>query len=134
MDDKDEKILEYLKKNGRAPFTEIGEAVGVSEGTVRNRVEKMREDGVIKNFTVEVEKNQGVSAFISVDISTEREFDKVVDELPEDLEVFELAGDTDLFVKISRESSEKINEVVDHIRSVDGVTGTKTYMVLSERS
>ncbi len=134
MDNKDEKILEYLKKNGRAPFTEIGEAVGVSEGTVRNRVEKMREDGVIKNFTVEVEKNQEVSAFISVDISTEREFDKVLDELPEDLQIFELAGDTDLLVKVPRESSEQINNVVDHIRSVDGVKGTKTYMVLSERS
>lgn len=133
MDSKDEEILEYLEENGRAPFTEIGEKIGVSEGTVRNRVQKMQNQGVIENFTVNIRMDRQVSAFISVDISTERKFEKVIEELPEDLQVFELAGDTDLLVKVSRESSEEINEVVDHIRSVKGVQDTKTYMVLSEK-
>lgn len=133
MDSKDEEILEYLEENGRAPFTEIGERIGVSEGTVRNRVQKMQNQGVIENFTVNIRMDRQVSAFISVDISTERKFEEVIEELPEDLQVFELAGDTDLLVKVSRESSEEINEVVDHIRSLKGVQDTKTYMVLSEK-
>lgn len=133
MDSQDEEILRYLKEDGRAPFTDIAEEVGVSEGTVRNRVEKLKEDGVIENFTVEVDRESKISAFVSVDISTEREFDSVLKDFPENLDIFELAGDTDLLVKVSRKNSSDINDVVDTIRAVEGVEDTKTYMVLSER-
>ena len=133
MDKKDEKILEYLEENGRAPFTDISEKIGVSEGTVRNRVQKMQEEGVIEKFTVEINREKNIKAFVTVDISTEREFDYVINQFTDDVEVFELAGDTDLLVKISGENSGQINEIVDNIRAVDGVEDTKTYMVLSER-
>ncbi|MFB6115935.1 MAG: Lrp/AsnC family transcriptional regulator [Candidatus Nanosalina sp.] len=133
MDQKDEKILEYLQDHGRAPFTEISEKIGVSEGTVRNRVQKLQEKGVIEKFTVEINRKQDIKAFVTADISTDREFDEVINEFSEDVEVFELAGDTDLLVKVSGENSGQINEVVDNIRGVEGVKDTKTYMVLSER-
>lgn len=134
MDGTDEKILAILDENARASFTEIADEIGVSEGTVRNRVEKLRDEGVIEKFTVEVDTGSEISAFVSVDISTERDFDSVLNDFPEDVNIFELAGDTDLLVQVSRKDSSEINEVVDIIRSVEGVEDTKTYMVLSERA
>lgn len=134
MDGTDEKILAILDENARASFTEIAAEIGVSEGTVRNRVEKLKDEGVIEKFTVEVNTGSEISAFVSVDISTERDFDSVLNDFPEDVNIFELAGDTDLLVQVSRKDSSEINEVVDLIRSVEGVEDTKTYMVLSERA
>lgn len=133
MDGKDEKILDYLKENGRAAFTEIAEELDVSEGTVRNRVQKLKEEGIIERFTVDVKAEGTVKAFVSVNVSTERNFQDLLEELPEDLKIFEIAGDMDLLVKISRTSSEQVNEVVDRIRAIPGVRDTKTYMVLSEK-
>ena len=132
MDSKDREILDRLEENGRAAFTEISEDMNVSEGTVRNRVQRMKDEGVIEKFTVEISEREQVKAFVSVDISTERDFEEVLDHLPDDIEVFEVAGRFDLFIKVSRYSSEEVNHVVDEIRSIEGVSGTTTYMVLSD--
>lgn len=134
MDSVDEKIIAELLENARASFTDIAEKAGVSEGTVRNRVKQLQEEEIIEKFTVQLADESQISAFVSVDISTQRTFEQVIDDFPEDLEIFELAGDTDLLVKLSRQSSSQINQVVDSIRSVEGVKDTKTYMILSERS
>lgn len=132
MDNVDEKILSILEENGRASFTDVAEQVDVSEGTVRNRVEKLQETGVIENFTVNVNRERDISAFISVNVSTDREFQKIISDFPDDLQVYELAGDMDMLVKVDRDSSEQVNQVVDDIRAVEGVELTKTYMVLSQ--
>ncbi len=132
MDSKDREILDRLEENGRAAFTEISEDMNVSEGTVRNRVQRMKDEGVIEKFTVEISEQEQVKAFVSVDISTERDFEDVLGDLPNDLEVFEVAGRFDLFIKVSRYSSEEVNNVVDEIRSIEGVSDTTTYMVLSD--
>lgn len=134
MDSTDEKIIEELKNDGRASFTEIAEKVGVSEGTVRNRVQRLQEQDVIEKFTVEVSDQGNVQAFVSVNVSTQRSFSDIIDEFPGGLEIFEIAGDMDILVKISRGSSAEINDVVDSIRDVEGVENTKTYMVLTEKS
>ena len=47
MDDLDRSILNILRRDARTPYTEIAERVGTSEGTVRNRVERMLEEGAI---------------------------------------------------------------------------------------
>ncbi|MBY6294506.1 AsnC family transcriptional regulator [Nanohaloarchaea archaeon H01] len=132
MDSKDREILDRLEENGRAAFTEISEDMNVSEGTVRNRVQRMKDEGVIEKFTVEISEKDQVKAFVSVDISTKRDFEDVLGDLPEDLGVFEVAGRFDLFIKVSRYSSEEVNNVVDEIRSIEGVSDTTTYMVLSD--
>ena len=134
MDSVDEKIISELRENARASFTDIAEKVEVSEGTVRNRVKQLQEEEIIEKFTVELADKSQISAFVSVDISTQRTFEQVLDDFPRDLEIFELAGDMDLLVKLDRQSSSEINQVVDSIRSVEGVKDTKTYMILSERS
>ena len=131
MDEKDEKILDILKKNGRKSYTDIADELGVSEGTVRNRVEKMQSSGVIENFTVNVEDVSNVEAFVSVEVSTEKEFPLIIKEFPLNLDVYEVAGDVDIIAKVSRKTTKQVNEVVDEIRKIDGVQSTKTYMVMS---
>jgi len=134
MDSVDRKIIEELQENGRAPFTDVAENIDVSEGTVRNRVEKLRKEDIIEKFTVKIDESRKVRAFVSVDVSTEKDFAEILAGFPERMEVFEIAGDIDLLVKISRETSEEINQVVDEIRAVEGVERTKTYMVLSSEN
>lgn len=133
MDETDRKIIDYLKENGRAPFTDIAEEVGVSEGTVRNRVDRMREEGVIENFTVET-SSSGVGAVVMVEISTDRSISDIVAEFPERVEVYEVAGEYDLVVEIEREGTEKLNDAIDEVREVKGVEDTTTFSVLKSYS
>ena len=52
LDDKDKQILNLLQKNSRRSFTEIAKYLDVSEATVRYRVKKLIDAGVINKFTV----------------------------------------------------------------------------------
>lgn len=134
MDSKDREILDFLEEDGRASYTNIAESIGVSEGTVRNRVERMEKEGIIDKFTVEVSTDSEVKAFVHVNVSTSVNFESLTEELPEDIEVSEVAGDIDLIVKISRRTADEVNNVVDSIRSLEGVEDTRTYMVLSDHT
>ncbi len=54
MDEKDRKIIELLTENARIPFTEIAKKLGVTETTVRKRIEEMESKKIIKKYTIEV--------------------------------------------------------------------------------
>ncbi len=49
----DRRILELLEQNSRTPCTEIARIVGVSEGTVRRRINDLIDNGIIIRFTIE---------------------------------------------------------------------------------
>lgn len=52
VDETDIEIIKKLEKNGRASFREIADELDVSEGTVHNRVNRMKDEGIIKGFSV----------------------------------------------------------------------------------
>jgi DNA-binding Lrp family transcriptional regulator len=132
MDKKDEKILNLLKQDGRASYTEIAEEIGVSEGTVRNRVEKMQENNIIENFTVET-GSRGSKAIVMVRLQTGKDINNVMESFPKGITIMEVTGEYDLVLEVQRPSNKKINDLLDNIRSIEGVDSTETYMVLKER-
>lgn len=135
MDSTDERLLEILKKDGRAPYTSIADELGVSEGTVRNRIDALQEEGIIERFTVDVaDEATGIAAFVMVTLSTDVAIEDSIAALPSDMSVYEVTGEYDMVIQLSRESSEALNEAIDAVREVDGVEGTKTYSVLNRRS
>jgi len=50
-------VLIYLAFKGPSPPIEISEEIGIAVGTVHNRIENLKEKGVIKKFTIPVYKN-----------------------------------------------------------------------------
>lgn len=129
MDKTDEKILDELKEDARVSFTYIADEIGVSEGTVRNRVRDMQDEGVIRKFTVETREKDS-KAIVMIEVSTDTSTRDIVEGFPEDMEVNEVAGDYDLVAVFDRGSPEELNDDIDKIRDLDGVKGTKTYTVL----
>ncbi|MYE57770.1 MAG: AsnC family transcriptional regulator, partial [Acidimicrobiaceae bacterium] len=47
LDDIDLKIVRTLQQDGRTSYSDISKAVGVSAGTVRNRINQMRASGML---------------------------------------------------------------------------------------
>lgn len=52
LDETDRHILHVLQNNARATITDIANEVGVSGNTVRNRIEQLEEQGIIKGYSV----------------------------------------------------------------------------------
>ncbi len=51
-DDLDYEIISLLQKDGRRPYKEIANDLGVSIGTVHNRISKLKKIEIINGFTV----------------------------------------------------------------------------------
>jgi Lrp/AsnC family transcriptional regulator for asnA, asnC and gidA len=52
LDGLDHSIIEHLRHNGRIPFREVANQLAVSEGTIRNRVNRLNEQGVMRIVAV----------------------------------------------------------------------------------
>lgn len=67
----DQHILSILETNGRATNREIAESVGVSEGTVRNRIERLMRDDVLRIVGVTNPARLGLNTAAVVSVSAE---------------------------------------------------------------
>jgi len=56
LDETDKEILKGLLENGRMAYRELSERTGVTPPTVKSRVDNMKEQGIIEDFTVQVDQ------------------------------------------------------------------------------
>jgi Lrp/AsnC family transcriptional regulator for asnA, asnC and gidA len=71
IDEIDQKILKLLEEDARLPFLEIAKKLKLSESTVRKRVQALKEKGVIKRFTVEIDPTRiglNTVAIVGIDV------------------------------------------------------------------
>jgi len=134
MDGLDREILEVLRRDARTPYTEVADAVGTSEGTVRNRVERMVEAGVIERFTVATRAGN-VKAMIEVGVDVDVDTPTVAGEMAawEEVDfVWQVSGETDIVLVVDAADTERLNDLITRARRLDQVVSTKTRLILDE--
>ena len=132
MDTMDEEILAILKKDARESYVNIANRLNTSEGTIRGRVKKLVEQGIITRFTIRT-KGKNVKALIAVqmDINAENpKWNKIVEINGVEL-VYEVSGENDLIAMVDVMSTENLNDIIEEIRSL-GVKSTRTMLILKE--
>ncbi|WP_338729659.1 Lrp/AsnC family transcriptional regulator [Haladaptatus sp. DJG-WS-42] len=135
MDALDREILSILRHDARTPYTEIASTVGTSEGTVRNRVERMTEDGVIERFTVTT-RTGNIKAMIEVRVAVDVDTRTVTDKMAEWEEVdfvWQVSGEEDIVLIVDAADTQGVNELITQAREMDEVVRTKTRLILDER-
>ena len=134
IDNLDKRILDIMKKDSRSPYVDIAEKLKVSEGTVRSRVHKMTEDGIIRGFTI-ITSSKNVKALVEVRIDVNTDTEAIAKELShyEGIsEVFEVTCDQDIIAIVDVESSQSLNEIIERIRRYDNIISTRTRLILKE--
>jgi DNA-binding Lrp family transcriptional regulator len=134
MDELDENIIDVLKKDSRRPFVEVAEQLQVSEGTIRSRVRKMTEDGIIKGFTIKT-SSRNVKAMVEIRVDVNTDTDAVAKTLASQdgvTEVYEVTGDQDIIAIVDVESSQQLNDIIERVRRYDNILSTRTRLILKE--
>lgn len=134
IDHLDDKIIEILKKDSRRPFVEIANELEVSEGTIRSRVKKLFEEGVIQAFTIKT-SSKNVKALVEVKIDVNVNTSDIADQIASFegvSEVYEVTGEEDIVAIIDVTSSPQLNEIIERIRRYDNVESTRTRLILKE--
>ena len=124
VDSLDRAILSVLRESARAPYVDIAKSVGVTERTVRTRMRRLEDEGVIRGYTVR-EAGIGLSALIRLKVGPGTEIGTLAGEFagwPGVECVFEISGDADLVAVVD----------VDVVDVVAGACSTQTELVLEQ--
>ncbi|MFB6256056.1 MAG: Lrp/AsnC family transcriptional regulator [Haloplanus sp.] len=135
MDDLDRRILSILRRDSRTPYTEIADRVGTSEGTVRNRVERLVEEGTIERFTVAT-RTGNVKSMIEVSVAVDVDTTDVSARMAEWDEVdfvWQVSGEADIVMVVDAADTGAVNDLITKARDLDEVQNTKTRLILDER-
>ena len=131
-DQVDERILEFLRKDSRESFVEIGKKLKLSESAIRHRFKNMIDSGTISKFTVE-EGGCQPEALVLVSADSSIDTSKVslkLTKLNAIKKIYEITGQYDICVIIQAPSINEINACIDDLRKISGVTDTNTVIIL----
>ena len=135
MDHTDTAILSFLNKDARRSFTDIAQELGISEGTVRNRVSRLLENRTIQLVGL-IDPNQlgyDAPAMIGVTVHSNllEEAATKIAQFPEVSYLVMVSGEYDLIVEVlCRDREHLANFLNEKLRQVEGILRTQTFMIL----
>jgi len=144
LDEKDKKILSILKTNAELTSSQISKKTAIPITTVHNRIKKLKQNGIIKNFTVNIDYEKlgkQLAAYILITINqsilgkkiSQHNIGKKLKAMDEVESTDIVAGGTDMIIKVRSESMSKLNEfITEKLRNIEGIDKTQTLMVLEE--
>ena len=127
MDKLDLGVIEILSKNSRTAFMEIARKLKVSESTIRKRVSKLEDEGIIKKYSLVVDTNKiGVAhrALIGIDATPEKYLDvaKKLAEFEGVRFAASTTGDHMFMLEIWTKTDDELRDVSDKLKELEGVT------------
>ena len=137
MDGTDLRILEILQRDARATQHEIARQVRLSQPSVADRIHKLEARGVILGYVARVDPAQlgkDITAFIGVATERARDIARIEREVvayDDVLECHHVTGAWTLMLKAKTRDTESLEELIESIRSCEGVARTETMVVLS---
>ncbi len=112
VDEKDLAILRALQHNAKATVQEIAAKVHLSTTPVHDRIKRMEQNGVIKQYVALVDKskiNKGLMVICYVSLKEHSKiaggkFIKNIMEMPEVIECYSISGEFDFMLKVVTEN------------------------------
>lgn len=134
LDDVNKQIIEHLQRDGRMSYAALAKIIGLSEAAVRQRVQRLLDEGVMQIVAVTDPLMLGFARQAMVGVKVTGDLRKVADTLaaiPEVDYVVICAGGYDLLVELVCTDDEHLLSLLnDAVRTVPGVTATETFMYL----
>ncbi len=144
MDEKDKELLEEIQKNAQQTTSQLSKKLNMPITTVHHRLKKLYEEGIIRSIRAVLNPetvNKSVLSFILVSFDysvpgfkeklSQRLAAKKISEFPLVQEVHLLAGEDDMLIKVRGRDNKEISDfVLDQLRTVPGVSRTRTVFVM----
>ena len=136
MDDIDRQLIAVLRDDARTAVATLAKRLGVSRGTVQNRIDRMAREGAILGFTLRLPPETDahrVRAVMAIAIEGERSSAVMaaLKGFPEIEAVHTTNGRWDLMAELNAESLAAFSAALDGIRQIKGIATTETSILLA---
>lgn len=139
IDSLDKKILRYLLRDARMPYLEIARKLLVSGGTIHQRVDKLKEMGIITGgqITIDVKKiGLDVTALLGIHLNSSKSSPEVIENLKMFKEVTEVYYTTGSFALIAKVITSDIHEfhqfLTGKLQMIEAIQSTESFICLDQ--
>ncbi len=138
VDATDRALLTLLQADARASTASLARKLGVARTTVVARLARLESSGVVAGYTVRLggpALGSMVQAFVGVGVSPKagRAVVQRIGRMPEVRQLASVSGELDYVVVLEAATTERLDALLDEIGEIDGVTQTRSSIVLAMR-
>ncbi len=136
MDHIDQQLIALLRKDARASVATLAHKLGVSRGTVTNRIRKLEDGHVIVGYTVQLRPDaqpSDISAWMAVQVEGNQTRHVIAALLGEPgvAALHDTNGRWDLLAELRAHSMSDLSKVLERIRLLKGISSTETSIHLA---
>lgn len=137
MDRTDRKIINLLSADARRSLADIGQAVGLSQSAVNERIRRLQSTGVIRRFTIEVSHrslNENVLVFIQIRLAgdaDEEVFRKAMARHNDVLECHHVSGRWSYLLKLRFAALGDVEAFLGELKRAGYIAASETVITLS---
>ncbi len=130
-------LLDALQHDAQVSYNQLGELVGLSAPAVMERLRKLEAGGVIRGYHTLLDARSlglDIAAFIGVSVRDTKQIEAVerwVADEPRILECHHVTGGYTLLLKVKVRNTGALEELINTLRALEGVTSTDTMVVFS---
>jgi DNA-binding Lrp family transcriptional regulator len=137
LDDLDHRLIGLLRADSRLPSATLARRLGVSRGTVQNRIARLLAAGVVLGFTVrlaDAAAGPAVKAMVAIEVRSAevRAVVTALRRMPEVGRVWSTNGRWDLVAEIATGDLAALDRVLTAIRALRPVANSETSILLAE--
>jgi DNA-binding Lrp family transcriptional regulator len=131
MDSTDLQLIALLRQDARATVAQLAHKLGVSRGTVTNRLKRLEDDGVITGYTVRLRPDTEpnlITAWMSITVDGNQTREVIAHLLGEPgvASLHDTNGRWDLLAELRAGNLNELASVLERVRLINGIAGTET--------
>ena len=131
MDSTDLQLLALLRQDARSTVATLAGRLGVSRGTVTNRVKRLEDEGVITGYTVRLRPDTEpdlIAAWMSITVDGNQTREVIAHLLGEPgvAGLHDTNGRWDLLAELRAGNLGELAAVLERVRLIKGIAGTET--------
>lgn len=136
MDSTDLSIIKELQNDARQSYREIAEKLKIAEGTVYNRVNKLKDAGVVRKFIVDIDYSKlgyDLTALIGIrgKGGNLAEMEEKISGEKNVTTLYDVTGEYDAIAVAKFRDREELNKLVKRINNLPNIERTNTMIVLN---
>jgi len=136
IDALDQRLIALLRQDARLPLATLAQKLGVSRGTVSNRLVKLEDGGVIVGYTLQLRPEaqaDEIRAWMGIDVEGNQTRHVIASLLGEPgvAALHDTNGRWDLLAELRAGSMAELSQVLERIRLLKGIRGTETSIHLA---
>ena len=136
IDGTDQRLIALLRHDARLSVAALAAKLGVSRGTVNNRIAKLEAKGVIVGYTVQLRPDarpNDIRAWMGILVEGNQTREVIANLLGEPgvAELHDTNGRWDLLAELRAATMAELSQVLERIRLLKGIRGTETSIHLA---